>query len=102
VLRYLALDEVFDVEELPWQRNGLAGYQLVRGVLAAQEEHRRFLLLCDGRRADLQETWFRVLRAVKSYEMRSRMALLSWQELARALPGTLKVFLREKYGILPA
>jgi hypothetical protein len=29
------------------------------------------------------------------------MALLSWQELAAALPGTLQGFLAEKYGISP-
>jgi hypothetical protein len=102
VLRYLTLEEVFDLDELPWTPSGLGGYQLVRGVLAAHQQGRRFLLLCDGRRADLQETWFHVLRAVKHADVRSRMALLSWQELAAVAPPTLQRFLAEKYGILPA
>lgn len=100
--RYLALEEIFDVDELPWQPRGLGGYQLVRGVMAAHAEGKRFLLLCDGRRADLQETWFQVLRAVRSYDVRSRMVLLSWQELATELPDTLQHFLQGKYDIHPA
>lgn len=98
-MRYLALEDVFDVDELPWQARGLGGYQLVRGVLAAQAEGKRFLLLCDERRADLQEVWFRVLRAVRSYEVRSRMALLTWQELSAALPESVQRFLMQKYSI---
>jgi hypothetical protein len=99
VERYVRLSQVFDVEELPWGPRGLQGYQLVRGVLAAQQSGRRFLLLCDGRRADLQEMWFRVLRAVRNCEVRSRMALLSWQELAGALPKTVQRWMAEKYGL---
>ena len=100
--RYLGLEEVFDPEGLPWGPRGLCGYQLVRGVLAAAESERRFLLLCDGRRSDLQEVWFQVLLAVRSSELRSRMGLLTWQELAAVLPGKLREFLREKYGIVAA
>ena len=98
-LRYVRLDDVFDVDELPWGARGLQGYQLVRGVLAAVESERRFLLLCDGRRADLQEVWFRVLRAVRGSEVRSGMGVLTWQELAAGLPKGLREFLRGKYGI---
>ncbi len=98
-LRYLALEEVFEFDELPWTCAGLAGYQLVRSVLAAAQHGGRFLLLCDGRRGDLQETWFRVLRAVRTAELRSRMVLLSWQELTAALPPAVQIFLHEKYGI---
>lgn len=101
-LRYRALREVFEEEDLPWGARGLAGYQLVRGVLAAYESERRFLLLCDARRTDLPEMWFRVLRAVRSSHVRSRMALLTWQELAGAAPATVAGFLAVKYGIAAA
>jgi hypothetical protein len=101
-MRYCAVDEVFEVEDLPWVGNNVHGYQLVRGVLAAVQEETRFLVLCDGRRADMTEMWFRVLRAVKRYEVRSRMALLSWQELAGAMPAVVQAFLAEKYGIVAA
>ena len=99
VHRYLDLDTVFDVDELPWREDKVQGYQLIRGVLAAYATDSRYVLLCDGRRADLQEAWYRVLRAVRSYELRSRMALLSWQELVRQLPLPLQKFLGVKYGI---
>lgn len=99
VLRYCDVAEVFDIEELPWGAKGLLGYQLVRGVLAAQQQRARFVLLCDARRADLKEMWFRVLRAVRSYELRSGMALVTWQELGATMPPKVKEFLRGKYGI---
>ena len=103
VLRYTAVEDVFDLDELPWNHaNGrLHGYQLVRGALAAEAEGTRFLLLCDQRRTDLHEMWFRVLRAVRSYDLRSRMALLSWQELAATTPPAVQTFLAAKYGIAP-
>jgi hypothetical protein len=102
MMRYCAVDAVFDVEELPWLGDVVHGYQLVRGVLAAVQEDARFMVLCDGRRADMTEMWFRVLRAVRSYELRSRMALLSWQELAGVMPAAVREFLAEKYGIVAA
>lgn len=97
--RYVNLAEVFDVDELPWSGDKVCGYQLIRGVLAAYEADARYVLLCDRRRTDLQETWFRVLLAVRSCEVRSRMALLSWQELASCTPTVLQRFLRAKYGL---
>ena len=102
LMRYRAVDDVFDVDELPWVGDTVQGYQLVRGVLAAVQERARFLVLCDGRRPDMTEMWFRVLRAVKSYEVRSRMALLSWQELSGVMPAAVREFLAEKYGIVAA
>jgi len=102
LMRYRAVDDVFDVDELPWVGDTVHGYQLVRGVLAAVQERARFLVLCDGRRPDMTEMWFRVLRAVKSYEVRSRMALLSWQELSGVMPAAVREFLAEKYGIVAA
>jgi len=101
VSRYTALEEVFDIGELPWKQGGreLAGYQLIRGVLAAHVANATFLLLCDQRRSDLREQWFRVLSAIRSYPLRARMAHLSWQELAATTPPAVKTFLAEKYGI---
>jgi hypothetical protein len=100
VMRYEGVAEIFDVEELPRAGERVVGYQLVRGVLAAQACGGRFVLLCDGRRADLQEMWFRVMRTVRSFDLRSRMGVLSWQEVAGSLPPVLRRFLAEKYGIV--
>lgn len=106
VMRYRGFEEVFDVEELP-VREGAKGlmvdsYQLIRGVLAARHCDASFAVMCDGRRVDLVEKWFRVMRAVRTSELRSRLALVTWQEIAGALPEGLQVFLAEKYGIVAA
>ncbi len=99
LFRYRDLDEVFEVEELPIAGETVHGYQLIRGALAAHACGFSFVLLCDGRRADLIERWLEVMRAVRSYSFRNRLKLLTWQETARALPQKLQRFLEEKYGI---
>lgn len=100
--RYLSFAEVFDTDELPAAKDGYQHYQLIRGVLAAHDCGSSFLLLCDSRRADLMEDWYSVIRAVRSCELRSRLAVLTWQELAAVLPPTLQQFLARKYGIFAA
>ena len=99
VLRYQDFGLVFDADELPISHGMYESYQVIRGALAAHHCQRSFLLLCDARREDLKEAFYRVLRAVRSCELRSRLAILSWQELSRALPKTLQRFLHDKYGI---
>ncbi len=101
LLRYRGVEEVFDVDALPGAgtRGAYRGYQLVRGILAARQMDGRYLVLLDGRRADLRELCLRVLMAVRRVEERERLRLCTWQELAGCLPGALQVFLGEKYGI---
>ena len=98
--RYRDLDEVFAVKELPRRGELFAAYQVVRGVLAAHARGERFLLIADGRRADLAESWLGVVRAVRSCEMRSRLGLATWQEIAGTMPAVVQAFLAEKYGII--
>jgi len=97
--RYRDLDEVFEVGDLPVVGEKVRAYQLVRGILAAYAIECSFLLLCDGRRTDLVDGWFDVIRAVRSCSFRNRLKLLTWQEIAAALPARLRQFLDEKYGI---
>jgi hypothetical protein len=99
--RYPGFAEIFDIEDLPVVEATLHSWQLVRGTLAAHYLNRSFAVLCDARRADLIERWYRVIRAVRNCDLRSRLALLTWQELTSTLPSSLQVFLREKYGIQP-
>jgi hypothetical protein len=99
VLRYAGLEEVFDVGELPMVNGSVQSYQLIRGVMAARHEGRSFVVVCDGRRVDLREKWFQVMRAVRCCDLRSRLGLVTWQEIAGAAPGVVRGFLREKYGI---
>jgi hypothetical protein len=79
---------------------GYASYQLIRSVLAAHAERCSFCVLHDERRPDLREAWFQVMAAVRSAEMRVRLNVLTWQELARLLPAALQDFLDVKYGIV--
>ncbi len=102
MLRYTGMDKMFDLDELPKGAAHFAGYQVVRGLLAAVQHQRRYLVLLDARRADLEEICFRVLRSARDAEARSRFRLVTWQELAAALPPALQRFLVEKYGIAAA
>jgi len=77
-----------------------ASYQLIRNVLAAYAEGCSFCVVHDARRPDLREAWFEVITAVKSAELRVRLKVLTWQELAPLLPESLQEFLDLKYGIV--
>ena len=99
ISRYRDLELVFDVSELPLRNGKQGGYQLIRGTLAAYATGGSFCVFCDSRRPDLIEGWYRVMRAVHLFELRCRLKLLTWQELASTLPGDLQEFLAEKYGI---
>jgi hypothetical protein len=81
-------------------QEGYAGYQLIRNVLAAYDTKSSFCVLHDARRPDLREQWFRVLAAVRSPQFRTRLKVLTWQELAAHLPEALQNFLDVKYGIV--
>ncbi len=78
---------------------GYASYQLIRGVLAAHAAQCSFCMLHDERRPDLCEEWFQVMAAVRNAELRVRLKVLTWQELAAFLPAVLQEFLDLKYGI---
>ncbi|MGD0829734.1 MAG: hypothetical protein ABR907_02240 [Terracidiphilus sp.] len=84
----------------PSAESGYAGYQLIRNVLAAHEQGCSFCVIHDARRPDLQEAWFEVMAAVKPADLRARLKVLTWQELAGLLPEGLKEFLDRKYGIV--
>lgn len=96
---YPQLGEIFDVERLPVANGSVHSWQLIRGVLAAHACGASFLVFCDRRRSDLIDHWFLVIGAVSSSALRTRLGLLTWQEIAATLPATLQKFLSEKYGI---
>ena len=100
VERYRYFQAVFDVDLLEVEAGCVRSYQLLRGILAAAaDEESRFCVLCDARRPDLVDAWHRVMMAVTPYELRCRLQLLTWQELAGHLPAELQEFLYEKFGI---
>ena len=98
---YRDFEEVFNRRQLPRANDVYASYQLIRNVLAAHALECRFCVLHDSRRPDLREAWFAVMSAVKIGDLRRRCKVLTWQELARALPDDLRQFLDVKYGITP-
>ncbi len=102
LLRYHGVTDVFDLDRLPRAGNGFLGYQLVRGILAADAGEGHYLVLVDGRRTDLVELCFRVLSAVQQSAVRHRLRLRTWQELAATLPPAVQTFLEEKFGIVPS
>ncbi|HEV2487480.1 MAG TPA: hypothetical protein VGT08_18290 [Terracidiphilus sp.] len=81
--------------------SGYESYQLIRNVLAAYAAQCSFCVLHDARRPDLREKWFQVMAAVKSAEMRVRLKVLSWQELAAYLPDELQGFLEPVINFIP-
>lgn len=97
--RYRHFEEVFDASLLVSQAARFRDYQLVRGVLAAYAHNASYLLLCDDRGSDWKSRWFQVMSAVRGADLRTRLKLLTWQELSDALPPTLQHFLENKYGI---
>lgn len=99
VERYRDFADVFERRLLPRRAGAYASYQLIRNVLAAHATGRRLAVLLDARRTDLLEAWHQVQRAVRPVELRTRCQVLTWQEAATFLPATLRMFLREKYGI---
>jgi hypothetical protein len=95
-----------EITERAWRaapaEAGYVGYQLIRNVLAAHATGCSFCVIHDERRPDLREAWFEILRAVRNLELRTRLKVLTWQELAAALPSELQAFLEVKYGIIAA
>ncbi len=102
VQAYRDFAEVFERRSLPRVDGRYLSYQLIRNVLAAHATGRAFCVLCDGRRPDLVQAWYEVMRCVRDAELRVRCKVLTWQELATVLPSRLQDFLEEKYGIVTA
>lgn len=99
VHRYRDLEEVFDISRLPLRNERMRGCQLIRGALAAHAGEMSFAVLCDERRQDLVEECFAIMAAVRTAELRCRLSVVTWQELAATLPAKVRAFLAEKYGI---
>jgi hypothetical protein len=100
VHRYRDLEVVFDVARLPTHRGKFRSYQLIRGALAIHAQPGTFAVLYDQRRPDLRDHCFQVMAAISSAELRCRMSVVTWQELAAAMPLRVRHFLAEKYGVL--
>ena len=99
MLRYRDFLAVFDEAALPHTERHYHSSQLIRNVLAAHDRHASFCVLLDARRSDLREAWYAVIRCVRAAELRTACKVLTWQELAQALPKSLQFFLAQEYGV---
>jgi hypothetical protein len=100
--RYRDLESVFDVARLPMAQEKYRSSQLIRGALAAHAHQASFAVFCDQRRQDLIDGCFEVFSAIMSAELRCRLSVVTWQEIAAAMPRTVASFLADKYGISAA
>jgi hypothetical protein len=96
---YRDFAEVFDHHQLPQTECRFLSYQLVRNVLAAHALQCSFGVLLDARRLDLVDAWYAVMRCVKPVELRTKLRMSTWQEVAETAPPKLQAFLATKYGI---
>jgi hypothetical protein len=99
VHRYRDLEQVFDVDRLPMNDERYRSCQLIRGALAAYAHDAIFAVFCDRRRRDLIEDCFEIMSTVASAELRCRLSVVTWQEIAAVMPKKMRIFLAEKYGI---
>jgi hypothetical protein len=99
LLAYRDFLDVFDQEQLPQTENRYISYQLLRNVLAAHALRYSFCVLVDARRPDLADAWYTVMKCVKPVDLRTRLRMSTWQEVAQSAPPKLRAFLAAKYGI---
>jgi hypothetical protein len=91
---------VFEPQQLCQTGDCYLGYQLLRNVLAAYALQCSFCVLVDARRPDLLDAWYAIMKCVKPIELRTRLRISTWQEVARVAPPKLRGFLGAKYGIM--
>jgi hypothetical protein len=96
---YRDFAEVFDSSQLPQSRTHYMSYQLLRNVLAAYALQCSFCVLIDARRPDLRDAWYEVMKCVIPIELRTRLRIATWQEVAQVASPKLQDFLATKYGI---
>ena len=99
--RYPRCYDVFDRDALRCFDGKVDHYQLLRSILAADAEDAEFCLVIDAHRTDLIACWSVTLGAVRLYDLRPRLKLLTWQEIARTVSAPLRKFLGAQYDIHP-
>ena len=99
LLAYRDFLVAFDHEQLPQTEKRYLSYQLLRNVLAAYAQQCSFCVLVDARRPDLIDAWYAVMKCVRPVELRTKLRISTWQEVADVAPPKLRVFLAGKYGI---
>jgi hypothetical protein len=65
VKSYRDMEEVFDCGALPKVNGQYVSYQLIRNVLAAHALKMAFCVVLDGRRPDLVEAWYAIMKGIR-------------------------------------
>jgi hypothetical protein len=91
---YRDFTDVFDRQQLRQTGDHYLSYQLPRNVLAAYALQCSFCVLVDARRPDLVDAWYAVMKCVKPIELRTKLRISTWQEVAEAAPPKLRAWRR--------
>ena len=98
VYNYSNFKSLFHVDGFP-DGDKFKGYQVIRNLLAAFQENKRHILLCDERRSDLARSYYEIVSNLKYVNKRKKCRVIFWQEIQRHCGEELKTFLKNKYGI---
>ena len=96
---YTDLEKHFCTDLLRRKGDSFENYQVIRNLLAAFQQGKRHLLLCDERRPDLVRSYFETVTCLRDAKKRNRCGVVFWQEIARVCGKDLGGYLAERYGI---
>lgn len=99
VNKYDLFSKIFDVNSLAQTDKEYLNYQLIRNIIAAVDEDRRFILLCDMRRPDLIAAFHHTTGCILDIQNRMRCEFITWQQISTYVGKDLRDFLKLKYGI---
>lgn len=101
VEQYRDLREIFESRQLPRAKRKYVSYQLIRNVLAAHALSLDFCTLLDGRRPDLIQDWYHIVRCLRSAALRARCKVLTMAGTDLLLACSLAEVSECEYGIVP-
>jgi hypothetical protein len=99
VENYDGLYETFHVEALPRAGDDYDNYQIIRNLLAATQQERKHILLCDERRPDLVRRYMTTVSCLRDVHRRMKCRVIFWQEIVDVCGKSLREWTEEKYGL---
>ncbi len=94
--KYKDLSNIIDLTDLE-EGDMVTNYQLIRNILAVYKHGFTFYLLVDESRTDLIREFYRTKAAILDSRFKSKVKLLTWQELIEVCGKELKAFINRKY-----
>jgi hypothetical protein len=101
VEQYSEFYNVFHVDQLIKTETHYKNYQLIRNILAANQNNAQFILICDMRRPDLVNSFNQTVNCIKEeyFELRNNCKIIYWQNIFDVVGSELKMFLKDKYAL---